>query len=94
MRKMSLIGFVLGLCAMSSYLAYFLTKENYLAVGQSYGQIDANYQAFRAIKSQIPKLQPCTTDQMKSWKILIEAKTMVVHGAPSGDSTLTLCGSE
>jgi hypothetical protein len=79
---------------MSAYISYFFTKANYLAVGKNYGQIEASYDVFRAIKSQIPKLERCTTDQMKSWKVLIEAKTMVVHGTPAGDSVLTLCGTE
>lgn len=76
------------------YIAYALTKNNYLEVGKNYGEIAASYEVFDEVKKQLPLLNTCTSDQLKTWKTLVAAKTMALYAAPAGDSSLALCSAE
>lgn len=82
------------LCLLSTYIAYALTKKNYMEVGRNYGEIDTSYEVFDEVKRQLPLLKTCTSDQLKTWKIVVAAKTMALHAAPAGDSSLALCSAE
>lgn len=94
MWKVIRIGITFVLCLISAFIAYALTKNNYMEVGRNYGEIDASYEVFDEVKRQLPLLKTCTSDQMKTWKILVAAKTMAVYAAPTGESSLALCSAE
>jgi hypothetical protein len=82
------------LCVISAYTAYVFTKDNYMDVGKNYGDIDAKIEVFKEIKKQLPALKTCSSDQMKTWKLLVSAKTLAVFTTPVGDSSLAFCSAE
>ena len=94
MWKLIRISVSIVVCLLCVYIAYSLVKKNYMEVGKNYGEIAASYEVFDEVKSQLPLLKTCTSDQLENWKIIVAAKTMALHAAPAGDSSLALCSAE